>query len=277
MPELPEVETVLCTLKKQLKHPVIEKVWIRYDKLVDNTDVKTFEETIRGQTIRDYQRIGKYMFFILDTHCIISHMRMEGKFYIQKENEPFDEKHTHALITFTNGVQLRYHDTRKFGRMYLYEIKDDLYSYDALKHVGYDAFDERVTLDYLNHCMHKRNTAVKTLLLDQSIMAGVGNIYADEILFSSGIHPCTPGKNLDEEDIENILFHTRRILSGAIRSGGTTIRSYTSSLGVTGRFQLKLKVHSKANMPCPVCGTMIKKIKVGGRGSEFCENCQVIK
>lgn len=277
MPELPEVQTVLSTLKKQLGNPTIENVHIRYDKLIDNTDVKTFEKILIGQTIRDYKRIGKYMFFILDTHCIISHMRMEGKFYIQKENEPFDKKHTHALITFTNGIQLRYHDTRKFGRMYLYEIKDDLYSYDALKNVGLDVFDEKINLEYLYNCMHKRKVAVKTLLLDQSIIAGVGNIYADEICFSSKLHPCTLGADLSEEDVERILFHTRRILNGAIRFGGTTIRSYTSSLGVTGRFQLKLKVHSKAGMPCPVCGTIIKKIKVGGRGSEFCEKCQVIK
>ena len=278
MPELPEVETVLRTLELKLGKSTIEKVEIVYPKLIENVSVEFFEQSLKNQTIQKYERLGKYMLFILDDYCLIAHMRMEGKFYVQKKEDPFEKKHTHAFITFTNGVQLRYHDTRKFGRMYLYSIiNDETKRYDALKNIGYDAMDEQLSAAYLYHCIHNKHRAIKTLLLDQSIIAGIGNIYADEICFSSSIHPLTLGAHLSLEDCETLLFHTRRILQGAINFGGTTIRSYTSSLGVSGRFQLKLKVHSRVGQPCPICFTTIKKIKINGRGSEYCEKCQVIK
>ena len=115
---------------------------------------------------------------------------------------------------------------------------------------------------------------LKQFLLDQKNMAGVGNIYADEICFACELHPKSKVNKLSKKDFENVLFHTRRILNGAIQSGGTTIRSYTSSLGVDGRFQLKLKVHNKKGEVCPRCGHMIEKIQLQGRGTSFCKNCQ---
>lgn len=273
MPELPEVETVLRTLEKQLGNPMIRKVDVLYDKIIATSDVSTFINELTNESIIDYHRIGKYLIFECKRHYFIFHMRMEGKFYIQDPKEAYD-KHTHVLIDLADGRQLRYHDTRKFGRMYLYDKSKDYHELDCLKNVGYDAFDESLTWQLLYEVSRKKTITLKQFLLDQSIMAGVGNIYADEICYACQLHPCTSVKRLSKKDWERILNETRRILTGAIKAGGTTIRSYTSSLKVDGRFQLQLKVHERKGEICYRCGNVIEKIKVAGRGTSFCKTCQ---
>lgn len=274
MPELPEVETVRKTLEIQLGHPQIAAVDIRWPRIVEDTPLSTFTKALIGQTIHEYDRIGKYLVFILDDYVLISHLRMEGKYYVQSQNEPYDHKHTHLIITFTNGYQLRYHDTRKFGRFYLYERQAELKKQKAFAHCGYDVFDERVNAKYLYDQLHGRRISLKQALLDQSVMAGIGNIYADEICFALRMDPETAINRLRKADYERLLTQARRILTEAIRSGGTTIRSYTSSLGVDGRFQLQLQVHAKADQPCPCCGTPIRKKRVATRGTYYCPKCQ---
>lgn len=274
MPELPEVETVLQTLKYQLQYPTIESVNVRYEPIIQTPKVNEFQQLLQQKTIQDYRRIGKYMIFDFGSHVLVAHMRMEGKFYVQRKEDPYDQKHVHVIFRFTDGRELRYHDTRKFGRMALYEKQAEDHLYPCFKNVGYDALDETFTSQMLYQAYHQRKITLKQALLDQSIMAGVGNIYADEICFSSHLHPATRCYKLSKKDCENILFHTRRILKGAIRFGGTTIRSYTSQLGVDGRFQLQLKVHQREQEPCLVCGTTIKKVKLAGRGTYICTKCQ---
>lgn len=202
----------------------------------------------------------------------ITHLRMEGKFYVQQKEDPID-KHTHVLFALEDGKELRYHDTRKFGRMYLYEKREDR-NYPCLQNTGLDAFDERLDAAYLYQRLHHKKQGLKAALLDQSIVAGIGNIYADEICFAMKLHPETRTHRLRKKDTEELLYQIRRILSGAIRAGGTTIRSYTSSLGVDGRFQLKLKVHGKKGEKCPTCQGEIKKIVAAGRGTYYCPACQ---
>ena len=147
-------------------------------------------------------------------------------------------------------------------------------SYTHLDVYKRQAFDERITAEWMYHTLHKKKTALKAVLLDQRYIAGIGNIYADEICFAMHMHPETMINHLRKKDFEELIYHIRRILNGAIRAGGTTIRSYTSQLGVDGRFQLKLKVHAKKGEACPVCGTTIKKIVVATRGTCFCPTCQ---
>lgn len=274
MPELPEVETVRLTLEILVGNKRIKNVEVRYPKLIHTSDSETFINQLKGKTILAYERIGKYLMFDLGDQMLISHLRMEGKYFVQKLNDPYDKKHTHLIITFDDDSQLRYHDTRKFGRMYVYDKIADAYDYPALDHVGYDAFDERVDVAYLWKAFHKRNITLKQALLDQSVVAGVGNIYADEICFSLNLHPEVKVSKLRKKDFEKWIFEMRRILRGAINAGGTTIRSYTSQLGVDGKFQLQLKVHGKVKEACPICGTIIQKIKVGGRGTYYCKECQ---
>lgn len=270
MPEAPEVQTVLSTLERQIKNIKITHVEIKYERLIDTMDASEFSKNLVGQSIQSFFRIGKYLGFITENYDWIIHLRMEGKFYLLEEYP--EDKHIHAIFTLDDGRYLCYHDTRKFGRMYLYEKIDKKHDHSCFKHVGRDFLD--CDAHYVYEKMHNSNRAVKMALLDQSIIAGIGNIYADEIAFACRLHPETPCTELTMEDYENIVFHTKRILNGAIRYGGTTIRSYTSSLGVTGRFQLKLKVHRRENETCFVCGTKIERIKVGQRSTYLCPNCQ---
>lgn len=273
MPELPEVETVCRTLEHLLKGCEIIRVEVPYEKMIES-DLVEFKEKLIGKHFTNFSRIGKYLMIELEDDVLISHLRMEGKYYIQEMSEPYDKKHVHVQIFLADGRVVRYHDTRKFGRMYLYPKQEYAYHYPCFKHVGYDAFDERVDVDYLWNKFHRRNITLKQALLDQSVVAGVGNIYADEICFALGYDPRSKVSHLRKYDFETWIKEMRRILNGAIKSGGTTIRSYTSSLGVDGRFQLQLKVHAKKGETCIRCGGIIEKITVGGRGTYFCRKCQ---
>lgn len=272
MPELPEVETVVRTLEYQLQHPRIIGCKVLWERIIAYPDVPAFCDGVKDKEIQAYRRIGKYMLFDLGDKMWIAHMRMEGKFYVQQIDDAYD-RHTHVFFTFDDGRQLRYHDTRKFGKMYLYDKREDDH-YPCFAHIGPDAFDACISADALYQRLHHKHTALKAVLLDQSILAGVGNIYADEICFALRLHPETKISRLRKKDFEALLTETRRILRGAIASGGTTIRSYTSQLGVDGRFQLKLKVHAKKGEPCPVCQTPIIKKTVAQRGTCYCPTCQ---
>lgn len=272
MPELPEVETVIKTLEYQIGYPKIKKIKILYDNIIHG-DNEQFIASLENEKIIAYHRLGKYLVFECKKHYFITHLRMEGKFYIQTTNEPYD-KHVHVIIVLDDGKELRYHDTRKFGRMYVYPKDQDFRSLSVFKNVGLDAFDESLDALSLYQKAKNKKYTLKQFLLDQKNLAGVGNIYADEICFAIGLHPMCKVSHLSKKDFENLLIKTRAILQGAINSGGTTIRSYTSSLGVDGRFQLQLKVHERKGLLCPICNSVIEKIKVAGRGTSFCKTCQ---
>ncbi|WP_295562200.1 bifunctional DNA-formamidopyrimidine glycosylase/DNA-(apurinic or apyrimidinic site) lyase [uncultured Holdemanella sp.] len=270
MPEAPEVQTVLKTLETQIKDVLIEDVFVYYPKIIDNVDIDVFKNHVIGQSFRSFDRIGKYLIFGLDDYDLVVHLRMEGKFYLYDKLQ--NDKHIHVVFKLNNQTFMSYHDTRKFGRMYLYPKKEDIHSYACFKNVGYDYMDEKVNGMYFYNCIHSLKRNLKSCLLDQSIMAGVGNIYADEICFASGLDPRSRACKLSKKDCDKIVYETKRILQGATRFGGTTIRSYTSSLGVTGRFQLYLKVHDQTQ--CKVCHHTIKKLIVSQRGTYLCPNCQ---
>lgn len=265
MPELPEVETVVRTLENRIKDRQIVNVRVLYQPIVGDTD--SFNKLV-GQHFRLFSRRGKYLLFYLDDVLLVAHMRMEGKFYILSPEDPLD-KHTHVIFDLDDGMQLRYHDVRKFGRMEIRALAQDL---DDFHNLGPEPFDERFNKEYCHSYFRNRPKAIKEVLLDQSFVAGIGNIYADEICFACHILPTHPANLLTDEDCEQLIRATRDILADAIKQGGTTIRSYTSSLGVTGRFQQKLMIHTKER--CALCGNDVKKIRVGGRGTYYCPECQ---
>ena len=178
------------------------------------------------------------------------------------------------IYKLNNNKYLQYHDTRKFGKMLILP-NEYVNKYFIDKNLGLDAINENIDYKELFKRWHPKKITLKKMLLDQSFLAGIGNIYADEICFSCALDPTSRVYDLSKKDFENIVFHTQRILNGAIKSGGTTIRSYTSSLGVNGLFQLKLKVHNQKK--CQICNTEIKKIVVDGRGTYRCVKCQKVK
>ncbi len=271
MPEIAEVETVRNTLKKRILGKKIKDVNIIYAKIIE-TDLEEFKNILIGNTFSDIKRIGKYLIFELDKHYLISHLRMEGKYFLKNSEEPIT-KHEHIIFTFTDNTDLRYHDTRKFGRMALV-LKEHLYDYEGIKKQGIEPIDDKLSKEYLYHKFKKKMLPMKTLLLDQTIISGLGNIYADEVLFESQVNPFKLGKDITLDECERIKQAAKTIITHAIKEGGTTIRSYTSSLGVTGRFQQYLKVHKQEGKECQVCQTIIKKAKINGRSTYYCEKCQ---
>ena len=268
MPELPEVETVKNTLKKQVLGKQIILASVYWNNIIAFPEVKEFEKKIQNQTIHNIMRRGKWLMFELDDYFLLSHLRMEGKYFIRNKNDERN-KHEHVIFTFSDGTDLRYHDTRKFGKMYLIK-KDDVYKVSPLKDLGLEPWDNNLNPDYLKSKF--KNKPVKTELLDQSIIVGIGNIYADEILFLSKINPEISAKDLTDDSLNDIIKYTKETLEKAIVYGGTTVKSYTSAEGVHGRFQSELLVHTKET--CPECGAKIEKITVGGRGTYYCPNCQ---
>lgn len=272
MPELPEVETVRTALEKKLKNKVIKDINILYPNIFEGQNINVISDKIKNNKINSIKRRGKWLLFELDDYYLLSHLRMEGKFFVKKSNE-FVNYHEHVIISFIDGTDLRYHDTRKFGKMQVVK-KEDLYNVPAIKKQGIEANSEDLTKEYLYEKIKKKRTNIKTLLLDQTIISGLGNIYASEVLFASHINPERCGNSLSLDDVENIVKASKAIINKAIEEGGTTIRSYTSSLGVTGRFQQYLYVYNRENLPCRICGEKISCTIIGGRSTYYCSRCQ---
>ena len=271
MPEIAEVETVRNTLKNRIINKKILDVKIYYKPIVLDNE-KEIKENLINKEFIDIKRIGKWLLFETDTHYLLSHLRMEGKYFLKKQDDPL-EKHEHVEILFEDGMSMRYHDTRKFGRMKLVK-KEELYEFEGIKKQGIEPISDKLTKEYLFSKISKKTLPIKTILLDQTIISGLGNIYADEVLFDAGISPFKRGKDITIEECEKIKNSSKKIITAAIKDGGTTIRSYTSSLGVTGRFQQHLMVHSKAGEFCSICGTKIEKSFVNGRSTYYCRLCQ---
>ena len=271
MPEIAEVETVRNTLKKRLLKKRIVDVKILYPQMIES-NVDEFKKNIVNQEFVDIKRRGKWLIFELDNYYLISHLRMEGKYFIKEHDEEIN-KHEHVIFKLDDGYDLRYHDTRKFGRMRLI-TKDMLDTCEEIQKQGYEPMDDKLTGEYLLSKFKNKRLPIKTVLLDQTIISGLGNIYADEVLFKSQINPLRTAASITLDEANKIITSSKSIIEMAIKLGGTTIRSYTSSLGVTGHYQDYLCVHKQENKPCPNCGTLIKRIKVNGRSTYYCENCQ---
>ncbi len=271
MPEIAEVETVRNTLKKRILHKKITNVEILYPKMI-KMDIDLFQKSLIDKEFIDIKRNGKYLLFELNDSYLISHLRMEGKYFLKTSNEKH-EKHEHVIINFFDNTDLRYHDTRKFGTMTIVK-KDEINKCIFLNKLGIEPINENLTGEYLLEKFKNKNMPMKSLLLDQTIINGLGNIYADEVLFAARINPLQKGKDITLEEANKIVVGARNVIEKAILMGGTTIKSYTSSLGVTGRFQQFLQVHRRENKECYQCNSLIERIKVGGRSTYFCPKCQ---
>lgn len=271
MPEIAEVETVRNTLKKQILHKKIKNVQVLYERIIE-TDVEEFKKVLENNQFIDIKRRGKWLIFELENHYLLSHLRMEGKFFLKTQEEPI-VKHEHVIFTFFDTTDLRYHDTRKFGRMQLIK-KEKLKTNLAIQKQGFEPGEKELTADYLLEKFHNKNIPIKTLLLDQTIISGLGNIYVNEVLFASKINPFKKGSEITNREAENIVESSSRIIKRAMELGGTTIKSYTSSLGVMGLFQQELAVHKREREECKVCGTIILNEKINGRSTYYCPNCQ---
>ena len=241
MPEKPEVITVVNSLKDRILGKKITGCNVFWDNIIASPTVDEFKKEIINQKINDITTRGKFIVMELDDYSLLVHLRMEGKYFIKpKEDEVV--KHEHIIFEFTDGVSLRYADVRKFGTMEI-RSKEDLFTTHPLSSLGMEA--NMLTKEYLKEKMESRHRDLKAFLLDQTMIAGIGNIYADEICFLANLNPAQDIFYLDDNDYEAIADAAKVVINKAILAGGTTIRSYTSSLGVTGLFQLQLNVHTK--------------------------------
>ena len=272
MPEKPEVLTVVSALRKKIIGKKIINVDVLWDNIIVTPSVSEFKDKLKNQVILSIDTRGKWILIHLSKNTLIIHLRMEGKFFFREHKDPIN-KHEHVIFTFDDNTEMRFHDVRKFGKMHLLS-KDNYLNESPLKEMGYEYYDSNLNENYLYNKLQKKSISIKTSLLDQSIITGIGNIYDDEILFLSNISPLRKSNTITKTECRKIINNTKKVLDSAIELGGTTIKSFTSSEGVHGLFQNKLLVHGKNNEKCPVCNNMIKKIKINGRGTYYCENCQ---
>ena len=272
MPEKPEVITVARNLESMLYGRRIIGCNVYWDNIIAYPCVDEFKKQVLGQEIDSITTRGKFLVLELDDYSLLIHLRMEGKFLFREKLDGVS-KHEHVEFSLDNGISFRYHDVRKFGKMYLIP-KKDTYLVKPLSELGLEYNDKNLTKEYLYQKIHSKKLPIKTVLLDQSIIAGIGNIYANEILFFSKINPKREACKITLKECQSIIENTRMVLNKAITLGGTTIRSFTSQEGVHGLFQNELMVHGKEKESCMNCGEPIIKIQLNGRGTYFCPHCQ---
>ncbi len=272
MPEKPEVITVSNSLRPRLVGKKITGCNVYWDNIIAYPTTDEFKKKVIGQKILDVTTRGKFIKVLLDKDVLLIHLRMEGKFFFRKLSDPI-VKHEHVEFILDEDTSFRYHDVRKFGKMYLIS-KAMVDKVKPLSELGVEFDDRNLTKEYLYEKIHNKKLPIKTVLLEQSIITGIGNIYDDEILFRSGISPYRKSCDISLEECDEIIKNTRLVLSEAIKKGGTTIKSFTSSEGVHGLFQNELLVHGKKNDKCPVCGSRIEVCRIGGRGTYYCTKCQ---
>lgn len=276
MPELPEVQTLIDSLKEQkiLNHKIIN-VDVLKPKILKNTTPEKFKLFLLNEKIINIERKGKYLLFYLSNNkCLLIHLRMEGKIFYEKIGDYNDDNHIMIKIIFDNHYQMLYHDTRMFGTFHIFDSEKSMFSSKELQKVAIDPFNKEFCGQYLFDKLNKSNKHIKTALLDQSIVSGLGNIYVNEVLFLAKIHPLTKANKLTLDDYNEIAKYASKVLQLSIENKGTTIFSFKIDRNHTGGFQNFLKVHTRFNKPCLICNTKIKKIKVNGRGTYYCPNCQ---
>lgn len=274
MPELPEVETVRRGLERLIVGRTITDIAIAYPRLI-LTGVDELCAGLIGQTVQAMRRRGKYLIFDFGQAVLISHLRMEGKYLVFTDGVP-ENKHFHAFFTLDNGSVLVYQDVRKFGTMELLAKADEV-AYFQQKKIGPEPTKKDFKLAPFEKALLSSQKLIKPYLLEQTLVAGLGNIYVDEVLWASKVHPERVANSLKKAEIKRLHDETIRILQLGIEKGGSTIRTYKNALGLDGTMQEYHQVYGKTGQPCARCGREIVKIQVRGRGSHFCPKCQPLK
>lgn len=273
MPELPEVETVKRSLSGKLIGKEIRDLEIYFSGNIRRPDPLLMGEMIRGKKFLGIDRRGKYLIFTLSEDlALVVHLRMTGQLLYVDAAFPKD-KHTHLVFSLSDGMELRYADLRKFGTFDLIPLSE-LPQLKGLAQLGVEPLSGDFTVQWLDQMLQNKNRSIKNVLLDQTIIAGIGNIYADEILYEGGIHPETIACNLTEDQVRQLWQATVKLLNLGIEHRGTSIRNYVDGDGRQGGFQELLKVYGRRGEPCVRCGSPIGKTMVQGRGTYYCPNCQ---
>ena len=286
MPELPEVEIVKQSLKKKIKNKKIIKVVVRNRNLRFKLQ-SDFEKNLTNRTINQISRIAKYLILIFDNHkyCII-HLGMSGTVHLINKNQETEmtnlsfyqskilpKKHNHIEIIFSK-FKIIYNDPRRFG---FFKILNNEYEFKSyFNKLGPEALNDNFNIKYLKKNLKNKKKNIKNLLLDQKFVSGIGNIYANEILFYSKINPKKKALKINYKEINRLLKFSKKVLNLAIKFGGSSIKDFKNTKGSMGEFQKEFKVYEKDNEKCPrkKCSGKIIKIFISNRSTFFCNSCQ---
>ena len=273
MPELPEVETVKRILAPQLCGRRIERVNIKNAQVIAHPDAESFADLLTGKTITGMSRRGKFLKAELeDGGSLCLHLRMTGQLLVTPADFP-EEKHTHLIADLSDGKQLRYIDVRRFGRFW-YLNKDEADVFTGMGQLGIEPDEPQLTAEYLRTKLGKKKKAIKEMLHDQSIVAGIGNIYSNEILFDSCIYPEKKCCELTADEWNRLAESIPKVIAWGIWTDAMTPEEYLEGKGKEYRNTADLKAYGSAGKPCVRCGTVMERITVGGRSSCFCPACQ---
>jgi len=268
MPELPEVETIARGLDRRLAGDRIEAVWIGEKPEVLNSPAAEIERVLRGARIRGFRREGKHLVGDLESRRgpaqWVIHLGMTGRCLVCSPDAE-RPRHTHLVAELASGRELRFVDPRRFGRL------------EVLEGSTFAAAGEEPTLasrERFVQIFHRRRTPIKSALLNQQLLTGVGNIYADESLFRAGVRPRRQAARLTRAELARLHEALQQVLAEAIEAGGSSVSDYVDADGESGFFQLLHNVYRRTGQPCRVCGASIQRVVVGGRSSHYCPQCQ---
>jgi formamidopyrimidine-DNA glycosylase len=267
MPELPEVETIKNELAPWVVGQSLTKVIILDAKVVYGGSAEEIRRGLIGQKVERLQRRGKYLIFHLSNgRSLIIHLRMTGSLLLDPKDA---DRYVRAVFQLSNGHQFVFSDRRRLGKMWLVDDDDAVIS-----KLGPEPFDRKFTTDVLEQRLSRHHIPIKAALLNQSIVAGIGNMYADEALFAAGIHPLRRADDLSPAEVQTLHHSIRKILQAAIASKGASVDTYVRPEGELGTAHSDFKVAHKGGEPCPICGSPIERCVVQNRGTYFCPRCQ---
>lgn len=270
MPELPEVETCLRGLAPHITQQTINACHV-YERRLRWLVAPDLSRQLTQQTITTLQRRGKYLLFNTTQGTLILHLGMSGSLRLSDSKQP-RHKHDHVELTFSNGYCLRFRDPRRFGS--LHWTTQPATQHRLLSKLGLEPLQRQFCGNYLFRVGNTRNKAIKLLLMDNHIVVGIGNIYAQEALFAAKIHPARPANTIDQQRYNVLANAIKKVLRRAIAAGGTSLRDFVNSSGNPGYFKQQLAVYGRAGLACDTCRHDLQSFTIGQRSTVFCENCQ---
>jgi len=272
MPELPEVETIKRDLEEKIKSKKVEKVVVANDKCIKMPASGEFISGIEGRFFQQIKRRGKYLIIELDSSDnLVIHLKLTGRLIYSLKEKKLD--YSKIIFIFYDSTQLTFTDMRGFGNVWLLPDKE-FKRIPSLKNLGPEPLEEEFTVDKFKELLKEKRTDIKSLLMNQEFIAGIGNIYSQEALFLSGIHPKRKALSLRYEEIGRLYNNLRSVLNEAISYRGSSVDAYVDLQGEKGKYKPHLRVYGREGKNCPVCGAIIQKINIKGRGTCFCPQCQ---
>lgn len=267
MPELPEVETIRRQLNSEYAGKTVENVTVFTPSVLKNCSAGKFRSLLQRRKLERIERRGKFLIFFFEGVYVVVHLGMSGIFVKERRFSNYPG-HIHIRFRFVSGKKLYYQDVRRFGKIWLYKSKP------KFPDLGLEPLDENFTLNKFSKLINLKRQNVKSFLMDQRIIAGIGNIYANEILFRAGISPLRRTESLRAEEIAALFKAIPTVLRSALERFGTTYRAYQTVSGDSGENQMFLQVYHREAQPCTVCATPIRKVIIGNRSTFYCPKCQ---